>query len=639
MDNIWFTCLTLNTNQIHFNTPYAERTQFGKPLVNSAFTLALVTGMTVPDTSENAAANLAWTDIKLPKPVFAGDTLWAESEILDLRESKSNPSVGIVSMRCRGINQRREVVIEFKRTFMVYKREAPEARVRVPRHRHGLERRMTAAQTIAEWATTLTPDDIPEDVAEHAKLHFLDALGCGYAASALEVAAEGRTAMAELGGEPQASVIGLDGALPAPNAAFANGMLCHGLDFDDTHSDSVSHVSVVVCPAALATAEAQGSSGAELLTAIVAGNEVVTRVGMAASGLFHARGFHPTAICGIFGGTAAAARLLGADAAANAPRALGIAGSFAGGLFAYLDDATATKPFHPAWAAHGSILAARLAQLGGEGPPGVLEGRFGLYHAFLGGGAGRDPDRRAARRPRLALGDAAHRVQAVPGLPLHPRLARRDRGPRPARPGRDRGRRRHRAGGGRVARARARRRGRSRRARSTRRSSASSTRPRRCSSTAPPGSRPTPTRRSPTRRVLDLARRVRYETKEYETYPAAFPGGVRITMRDGSVLEAELPYQRGGPENPLSTDEVRAKFRENAALALPPSRRSSRWRARSSRSRQLDDVTRAPPRSRVVARERGDRRGRPRVGRARGLPGRVRATSTRTSSRSRSSSR
>jgi itaconyl-CoA hydratase len=126
-DNIWFTCLTLNTNQIHFNVPYAERTQFGRPLVNSAFTLALITGMTVPDTSENAAANLAWTDIKLPKPVFAGDTLWAESEILDLRESKTNPSVGIVSMRCRGINQRREVVIEFKRTFMVYKRDAPEA--------------------------------------------------------------------------------------------------------------------------------------------------------------------------------------------------------------------------------------------------------------------------------------------------------------------------------------------------------------------------------------------------------------------------------------------------------------------------------------------------------------------------------
>ena len=121
-DNIWFTCLTLNTNQIHFNVPYAERTQFGQPLVNSTFTLALIVGLTVADTSENAAANLGWSDIKLPKPVFVGDTLWAESEIMAVRESQSNPSVGIVSMRCRGINQRREVVIEFTRTFMIWKR-------------------------------------------------------------------------------------------------------------------------------------------------------------------------------------------------------------------------------------------------------------------------------------------------------------------------------------------------------------------------------------------------------------------------------------------------------------------------------------------------------------------------------------
>ena len=131
-DNVWFTCLTMNTNQVHFNTPYAQRTRFERPLVNSAFTLALITGMTVPDTSENAAANLAWTDISLPKPVFAGDTLWAESEILGVRESRSNPDVGIVSMRCRGINQRREVVIEFLRTFMVYRREAPEVQDTFP---------------------------------------------------------------------------------------------------------------------------------------------------------------------------------------------------------------------------------------------------------------------------------------------------------------------------------------------------------------------------------------------------------------------------------------------------------------------------------------------------------------------------
>ena len=131
-DNIWFTCLTMNTNPIHFDASFAERTRFGRPLVNSAFTLALVTGLTVPDTSENAAANLAWTDIKLPKPVFAGDTLWAESEINEVRESRSNPSVGIVSMRCRGVNQRHEVVIEFLRTFMVYRRGAPEVQDSFP---------------------------------------------------------------------------------------------------------------------------------------------------------------------------------------------------------------------------------------------------------------------------------------------------------------------------------------------------------------------------------------------------------------------------------------------------------------------------------------------------------------------------
>jgi itaconyl-CoA hydratase len=125
-DNIWFTCLTLNTNQNHFNDEFSKGTPFGKPLVNSAFTLALVTGMTVPDTSENATANLAWTDIKLPNPVYVGDTLWAETEVTGLRESQSRPNGGIVSVRTRGINQRREVVIEFKRTFMIYKRDAPE---------------------------------------------------------------------------------------------------------------------------------------------------------------------------------------------------------------------------------------------------------------------------------------------------------------------------------------------------------------------------------------------------------------------------------------------------------------------------------------------------------------------------------
>lgn len=134
-DNVWLTCLTMNTNQMHFNAPYAERTRFERPLVNSCLTLALVTGLSVPDTSENSTANLEWTDIKLPRPVFVGDTLWAESEVLSLRESASNDRVGIVRLRTRGVNQGGEVVIEFLRAFMLYKRGAPEAAPAFPQPR------------------------------------------------------------------------------------------------------------------------------------------------------------------------------------------------------------------------------------------------------------------------------------------------------------------------------------------------------------------------------------------------------------------------------------------------------------------------------------------------------------------------
>lgn len=126
-DNIWFTAITHNTNQMHFNEPHAARSRFGRMLVNSCFTLSLVTGLSVPDTSENAAANLAWTDIRLPHPVYAGDTLWAESEILATRESKTNPEVGLVSMRTRGVNQDGVVVIEYLRAFMIYRRASKMA--------------------------------------------------------------------------------------------------------------------------------------------------------------------------------------------------------------------------------------------------------------------------------------------------------------------------------------------------------------------------------------------------------------------------------------------------------------------------------------------------------------------------------
>jgi len=117
-DNVWFTLLTLNTNPIHFDYEHAATTEWKKPLVDSTFTLALVTGLSVTDVSERAV-NLGWREVKLPAPVFAGDTIRAETEILEKRESRSRPGSGIVTVRTRGLNQRDEVVIEFERTVLV----------------------------------------------------------------------------------------------------------------------------------------------------------------------------------------------------------------------------------------------------------------------------------------------------------------------------------------------------------------------------------------------------------------------------------------------------------------------------------------------------------------------------------------
>src|SRR5947199_3014387 len=127
-DNIWFTLLTQNTNPIHFDHAYAAKTEFGKPLVNSAFTLALVTGQSVMDISQNVMANLGWDEVRLPNPLFEGDTVYSRSEVLEKRESKSRPNVGIVLVKTTGFNQQGVVIIEFKRTFMVYKRgHVPQA--------------------------------------------------------------------------------------------------------------------------------------------------------------------------------------------------------------------------------------------------------------------------------------------------------------------------------------------------------------------------------------------------------------------------------------------------------------------------------------------------------------------------------
>jgi len=117
-DNVWFTLLTLNTNPIHFDAEYAATTEWKQPLVDSTFTLALVTGLSVGDVSMRGV-NLGWREVRLPAPVFAGDTIRAETEVLEKRPSKSRPGRGIVTVRTKGLNQRDETVIEFERTIML----------------------------------------------------------------------------------------------------------------------------------------------------------------------------------------------------------------------------------------------------------------------------------------------------------------------------------------------------------------------------------------------------------------------------------------------------------------------------------------------------------------------------------------
>ena len=123
-DNLLFTMLAMNTNELHFDEEAARASEWGKPLVNSTFTLALVLGLSVPDTTQAGGVNLGWREIRLPHPVFVGDTIRTETEVLSARESRSRPTQGIVEVRTRGLNQRGEVVCEFERSFLIPKADA-----------------------------------------------------------------------------------------------------------------------------------------------------------------------------------------------------------------------------------------------------------------------------------------------------------------------------------------------------------------------------------------------------------------------------------------------------------------------------------------------------------------------------------
>jgi 2-methylcitrate dehydratase PrpD len=248
----------------------------------------------------------------------------------------------------------------------------------------------TLAQRLAAFATGTRSGGLPAEVAHSVRQRTLDILGIAVAASALDTSAAVRAYATAESGRAEATVIGVQQRLPAPLAALVNGTLAHSLDYDDTHLPSVLHPSASVVPAALAVAEAGARSGDELLAAIAVGIEVCVRIGMAGyepgtgANVYFDKGQHATSICGAVGSAVAAAMLLGLDER-RIVDALAISASMASGVIEANRTGGTVKRIHCGWAAHAGITAARLAAHGITGPPTVLEGRFGFFQAFLDG--------------------------------------------------------------------------------------------------------------------------------------------------------------------------------------------------------------------------------------------------------------
>jgi 2-methylcitrate dehydratase PrpD len=435
---------------------------------------------------------------------------------------------------------------------------------------------MTLAARLAAFAAGLAYEDLPPPVLASVRLRVLDILGIALAASTQDFAPTLRGALEGWGSRGDCTVVGAKVTAPAPLATLINGALAHGLDFDDTHAASITHASAVVLPAALAIGEAQGASGRAVLTAAVAGYEAVARLGMAAPGAFHARGWHATAVCGPFAAALVAGRLTGLDGA-RLTAAVGLAGSVASGVQEFLEDGSWSKRLHAGWAGHGGVVAAALAGNGFTGPATILEGRFGLYRTFLGV----DPD----VRPFETLGqqwetvrvgfkpypcchylhaflDCALALRREPGFVLEGIEAVECLVPAAEVPI--------------VCEPRA------AKVRPRTTYDAQFSLPFTVAAALDRGQVGLDTfapEHLTDERLLALAARVSHQIDHGSRFPDGFPGWVRVRLRDGRVLEAREPDGRGGPARPLPPEAIVAKFRDNAGLALPPDRVAALERA------------------------------------------------------------
>lgn len=241
---------------------------------------------------------------------------------------------------------------------------------------------MTHSARMVDFALALKPQDIPSDVAALARLHTLDALGVGIAASNGSVQQRmAQSFLAGSGSDGLCTVLGHSTPTQGANAALLNGSFIHALEFDDTHMASIVHGSSVLVPAVLAAAEQHQLSLRDLTRLVTIGWELLIRIGSAAPGAFQRRGFQVTSVGGALVSALLAALASGATRA-EMISAQGIAGSQASGIFEFLSEGATVKAMHPGWAAHAGNLAATLARAGLTGPSTVYEGRFGLYKTY-----------------------------------------------------------------------------------------------------------------------------------------------------------------------------------------------------------------------------------------------------------------
>ena len=428
---------------------------------------------------------------------------------------------------------------------------------------------LSAARRLARFVTNLSLDAVPPPVTAQATLLALDTLGNALAAAPEDFGRAVLDVAERLGGTAESTLLGGTARVAAANAVLANATLAHGLDFDDTREDAIVHTGCVAVTTALAAGEAAGASGRAVLEALIGSVEVMCRVGLAVPGALHARHFHPTAITASFAAAAAAGRLfkLSED---QLVQAFGICGSQASGIIEYLTDGTWTKRLHPGWNAHAGVTATLLARAGFTGPETVLEGGHGLYAAFAGG---HDPARLAALLDTLGSTwelseltlkpypcgsiaqpymDCAARLRAEHGVKAEQITAIRCRtaaGPVPrlweplaAK---------HAPPNGYAAKfslpyllASIFVRGRAGLAEFTDGAVREAD-------------------------VLRVARTVSYELDATIDYPRQFIGDVEVTLAGGRTLRERQDRPRGGPDAPLTREEIEAKFRGNAALVLP----------------------------------------------------------------------